>query len=186
MKIEINLKIILALIFYFILDNINIYLIFLVFTLIHEIAHLLVGIAIGGIPKRMTISIFGVSLEFYSYGKNKAIHRILFFAIGPIINLIIGFLSSKLILAKEIKEVIVKTNYAIGIFNLLPILPLDGGKILKEFLRKNLLRLLILVKDEEGMRRNSERHWRKRVLSPKIPAVSLILHILIWITIIKK
>ncbi len=135
MKIEINLKIIFALIFYFIFDNINIYLIFLTFILIHELAHLLVGIAIGGIPKKMTISIFGVSLDFYSYGKNKAIHRILFYSVGPIINLIIGFLCSKLMINEGFKEIIVKTNYAIGIFNLLPIIPLDGGKILKEFLK---------------------------------------------------
>ena len=35
----------------------------------------------------------------------------------------------------EFKDIIVQTNYAIGIFNLIPILPLDGGKILKEILR---------------------------------------------------
>lgn len=135
MKIEINLKIIFAIIFYFIFDNIKIYFIFLIFILLHELAHLIVGIAIGGIPKKMTISILGVSLEFYSYGKNKIIHRILFFAVGPIINLIIGFLYSKLMPEQEIKDIIVKTNYAIGIFNLLPIIPLDGGKILREILK---------------------------------------------------
>ena len=135
MKIEINLKIILALIFYFIFDNIKIYLIFMEFILIHEFAHLISGIALGGVPKKMTISIFGVSLEFYSYGKNKTIHRILFFVIGPIINLIIGFLCSRLMKNSEFKDIIVQTNYAIGIFNLIPILPLDGGKILKEILR---------------------------------------------------
>lgn len=135
MKIEINLKIILALIFYFIFDNIKIYLIFMEFILIHEFAHLISGIALGGVPKKMTISIFGVSLEFYSYGKNKTIHRILFFVIGPIINLIIGFLCSRLMKNREFKDIIVQTNYAIGIFNLIPILPLDGGKILKEILR---------------------------------------------------
>ena len=89
MKIEINLKIIFALILYFTFDNISIYLIFLAFILLHEFAHLMVGIAIGGIPKKMTISMLGVSLEFYSYGKNKAIHRIVFLVVGPIINLII-------------------------------------------------------------------------------------------------
>ena len=33
------------------------------------------------------------------------------------------------------KILIVYTNFALGIFNLLPILPLDGGKIIKEILK---------------------------------------------------
>ena len=135
MKIEINLKIILVLIFLFMFDNINTYLIFLFFILIHEFAHLLVGISIGGIPKKMIISVFGVSIEFYSYGKNKAINKLLFFSIGPLINLIIGILCYKVMEESDLKSLIVSTNMAIGIFNLLPILPLDGGKILKEIFR---------------------------------------------------
>lgn len=135
MKIEINLKIILALIFFFMFDNINTYLIFLFFILIHEVAHLIAGISIGGIPKKMTISIFGVSMEFYSYGKNKSIYKLIFFCIGPLVNFIIGFLCNKFMKNSELKYLIVSTNYAIGIFNLVPILPLDGGKILKELLK---------------------------------------------------
>lgn len=135
MKIEINLKIIFVLIFLFMFNNMNTYLIFLFFILIHELAHLLVGISIGGIPKKMTISIFGVSMEFYSYGKNKAISKLIFFSSGPLINLILGTLCYKFMEDTNIKLLIVGTNFAIGVFNLLPILPLDGGKILKEILQ---------------------------------------------------
>lgn len=135
MKIEINLKIILALIFFFMFNNINTYLIFLFFILIHEVSHLIVGIAIGGIPKKMTVSVFGVSIEFYSYGKNKSLHKLIFFAIGPLVNFIIGFLCNYFMKNSELKTLIVTTNFAIGIFNLIPILPLDGGKILKEILK---------------------------------------------------
>lgn len=136
MKIEINLKIIIALIFFFMFDNINMYLIFLLFITIHEIAHLIIGLIIGGIPKKMTISIFGVSMEFYCYRKNKMIHKIMFFLIGPLTNIIIGMVCNRVIMPEELKQNIVLTNYAIGIFNLFPILPLDGGKILKEIFKK--------------------------------------------------
>ena len=136
MKIEINLKIIIALIFFFMFDNVNMYLIFLLFITIHEIAHLVVGLIIGGIPKKMTISIFGVSMEFYSYKKNKILYKIMFFLIGPLTNIIIGMVCNKILVQNELKKNIVFTNYAIGIFNLFPILPLDGGKILKEILKK--------------------------------------------------
>lgn len=136
MKIEINLKIIIALIFFFMFDNINMYLIFLLFITIHEIAHLIIGLMIGGIPKKMTISIFGVSMEFYSYRKNKMIYKIMFFLIGPLTNIIIGMVCNRVIMQEELKKNIVFTNYAIGIFNLFPMLPLDGGKILKEIFKK--------------------------------------------------
>lgn len=136
MKIEINLKIILAILLFLLIDNINTYLIFLFFILVHEIAHLIVGIALGGKPNKLTISLFGVSLNFYSYSKTKILYKIIFYAIGPIVNIIIATLIMWLI--KEqlfiIKKIII-INYAIGIFNLLPILPLDGGNIIKEFLK---------------------------------------------------
>lgn len=135
MKIEINLKIVFAIIFFFMINNINFYLIFLLFIIIHEIAHLIVGILLGGVPSRMIISMLGVSIEFYSYGKNKTLHRIVFFLIGPFINFIIGYFANKFIMQTEIKKIIVYTNYAIALFNLVPILPLDGGKILKEILK---------------------------------------------------
>ena len=135
MKIEINLKIFFLLILLLMFDNINTYLIFLFFILVHELAHLIVGILIGGKPQKMTISIFGVSIEFYSYGKNKIFSKIIFFFIGPLINIFIGIMCYKYMKDSNEKTLIVYTNFALGIFNLLPILPLDGGKIMKEILK---------------------------------------------------
>lgn len=135
MRIEINLKIIFVLILLFMFNNISTYLIFLFFILIHELAHLLVGVIIGGVPKKLSITILGVSIEFFSYGKNKTINKLIFFSIGPLVNLLICFICNKFMGNSYMKNLIINTNLAIGIFNLFPILPLDGGKILKEFLR---------------------------------------------------
>lgn len=135
MKIEINLKIFFLLILLLLFDNINTYLIFLFFILVHELSHLIVGILIGGKPQKMTLSIFGVSIEFYSYGKNKTFSKIIFFFIGPLINILIGIMCYKYMKDSNEKTLIVYTNFALGIFNLLPILPLDGGKIMKEILK---------------------------------------------------
>lgn len=134
MKIEINLKILLMIIILFLLNNLDLYLIFFVFVLIHELAHLILGVLIGGKPKKLYINPLGVSLEIYSYGKNKSLNKILFYLIGPLINFIIALISFYLPISIEIKEKIIYTNLAICFFNLLPILPLDGGKILKEIL----------------------------------------------------
>lgn len=132
MKIEINLKIVFAIILFFIFNNLNIYLMFLFFVLIHEMCHLIVGLIIGGKPEKIYITPFGVSLEIYSYGKKSHLNKILFYLSGPLINLILGFIFIYLKKYINIEEEIIYTNFAICFFNLLPILPLDGGKILKE------------------------------------------------------
>lgn len=132
MKIEINLKIVFAIILFFIFNNLNIYLMFLFFVLIHEMCHLIVGLIIGGKPEKIYITPFGVSLEIYSYGKKSHLNKILFYLSGPLINFILGFIFIYLKKYIKIDDEIIYTNFAICFFNLLPILPLDGGKILKE------------------------------------------------------
>lgn len=136
MKIEINLKIILFIILFFLLNNIDTYLIFLLFVFIHELAHLFCGILIGGKPRKLYLNPLGVSLEFYSYGKKSSFYNICFFLAGPVVNLIIALFFSKINYNEYYKTKIIYTNLALCIFNLIPIIPLDGGKILKEILKK--------------------------------------------------
>jgi len=135
MKIEINLKIIFIILLFFLINNLSTYIIFLVSILIHELAHLLVGILIGGKLERFIVSPFGMSLEFFSYGKDKRSYRILFYVIGPVINFIIAFITKLFFITNELTTIIIYTNIAIAFFNLMPIMPLDGGKITKEFLK---------------------------------------------------
>lgn len=132
MKIEINLKILFVIILFFIFNSLDIYIMFLFFVFLHEIAHLIVGLLIGGKPQKMYINPLGISLEIYSYGKNKALNRILFYLSGPIMNLLLSTIFYYFNLDINLKEKIIYTNLAICFFNLLPILPLDGGKVLKE------------------------------------------------------
>lgn len=132
MKIEINLKIIFVFLLFVLLNNIDTYIIFLIFIIIHEMSHLTVAILIGAVPKKISINPFGVSLELYSYEKIDFWGRIFFFSIGPFTNFIIALISFFL----KFNDLIIYTNLAILCFNVLPILPLDGGKILKEILNK--------------------------------------------------
>lgn len=136
MKIEINLKIILVFILFIIFNNISTYIIFIIFIAIHELAHMIAGIMIGGKPKKISLNPFGLSLEFYSYGKEKFLYKIFFFSAGPLINLLIALCLYFFKDYQFFRQEIIYTNLAIGIFNLIPIVPLDGGKILKEILKK--------------------------------------------------
>ena len=135
MKIEIDLKIILLLILFILLNKIELYTIFIIFIFIHEIAHMIVGMMVGFVPKTLSLNPLGVSIEFYNYDKKKkSLKRIITYLAGPAVNFIFAIFISKIDFYYILKFKVVYTNLLLGIFNLFPILPLDGGKIFKEIL----------------------------------------------------
>lgn len=139
MKIEINLKIILLIILFILLNRIDTYLIFIVFIVIHELSHMMCGMLLGFVPKTLRVNPLGVSIEFYNYNefdKEKRNKRIITYLAGPIVNLILAVITYFLKIELSLKYKIIYTNLLLSIFNLIPILPLDGGKALKEILRK--------------------------------------------------
>lgn len=136
MKLEINLKIILIGLLFFVLKQIDIYVIFIIFITLHEIAHLVVGMICGLKPKVFAINPLGVSLEFYIYKSKKSIRKIITYFAGPIFNLLVALILIPFSFDEDLKMKIVYTNLLLAIFNLIPIMPLDGGKIMKEILVK--------------------------------------------------
>lgn len=136
MKIEINLKIILLGILFFVLKQFDIYVIFVIFIMCHELAHLLVGLICGLKPKMISINPLGVSIQFYLYKDKCKWKKILTYLAGPILNLVCAIIFILFHINEEIKMKIVYTNFLLTIFNLIPMLPLDGGKIMKIILVK--------------------------------------------------
>lgn len=137
MKIEINLKIILLLIVFILINKLDVYIIFLIFILFHELSHMVVGIILGYKPKVLKLNPLGVSISFYNYNENMKkgkYKRILTYLAGPIFNFLMPIVFYFLDIDITLKNKIIYTNILIGTFNLIPILPLDGGKILKELL----------------------------------------------------
>ena len=138
MNVKINLKVFLfAIIFYF-TKQIHIYALLMLFAFCHEMGHLLCGIFMGLKPKSLKIMPMGLSIEFEIYSKNiknkLQIKKICIALAGPIANIIIILIT--IIFSKNIETIlygeIIYSNLLIAIFNLLPIYPLDGGRILKE------------------------------------------------------
>lgn len=150
MSIKIDLMIAFFIILFCITSQIEIYLILLFFAIIHEIGHLIAGIFLGFKPKEIQINIAGVKVEFkpkieeYNKrilkGSSLSLKRAIIAMAGPITNFfiiaimqIISIINPKFVIS-SIGINMIYANFLIGIFNLIPIYPLDGGRILKEFL----------------------------------------------------
>lgn len=131
MKIKVDLKIFLIIILYILTKNIEIFAFSFIFILLHELGHAITGIILGLRIKKININALGVSIEFENYGKERIKNKIIIDLAGPLVNLI---LCTVTILLKN--EEIAYINLALAIINLLPIYPLDGGRIIKNLLLK--------------------------------------------------
>lgn len=91
----------------------------------HELGHYLMGRALGGRLQWLSLSAVGAEMKLtypggLSYGRELAVALA-----GPSVNLALGF-----ILAGTGKYLPAGLSFVLGVFNLLPILPLDGGQAL--------------------------------------------------------
>ena len=145
MELKIDLKIILfALIFYF-TGQIEIYCLCLLFALIHELGHILVARILGNKLLKFKIMPLGFSIflqpniEDYNKkikkGNMYVLKNLIISIAGPITNIIIFLVTFFLPIELMIKEKIIYINAIIAIFNLIPMYPLDGSKILQNALK---------------------------------------------------
>lgn len=145
MSIKIDLKIFLFGILFFLTKQIEIYATIMFFAFLHEIGHLCAGLVLGFKVQTMQIMPWGfritfkTSVEDYNTKRSQAnelcIKKIVIYLAGPMINffliLICLLWNTELII---LKETIIYSNLLLAIFNLLPIYPLDGGRIFKEII----------------------------------------------------
>ncbi len=144
MRFKIDFKIFLFLILFYFTRQVETYVMILFFAFIHEIGHLLMGLLMGMRPNKIEIKPYGVSISFkikpkdYNQkileGNRLQIKKILIAMAGPLTNFIIMNIATNLPIGIFSKMMIIYSNLLLIIFNLIPIYPLDGGRILKAFL----------------------------------------------------
>lgn len=137
MQIRLNLQIFLFIIIFILTHQIKAYSFIMLFALVHELGHMFTGILLKLKPKSLNIMPFGISINFEDYGYIELHERkkIIIAFSGPAINFIIALISYIFPIFNETKELIIYCNILIGLFNLIPMYPLDGGRILKSIIK---------------------------------------------------
>ena len=138
MKIRIDLKIFIFLIIFYFTNQIRSYLIIMFFCMIHEIGHIISGLILKIRPQKIEIMPFGFSSAFYNFNmknnKNFKKEEIVIILAGPVVSFVLVILSNYIDLIYITQQEAIYSNLLILLFNLIPIYPLDGGRIIKNLI----------------------------------------------------
>ena len=141
MRVRIDLKIFIFLALFYVTNQIEIYLIIMFFSVIHELGHIFVGLVLKMKPEKIEIIPYGLSVAFkvspddlnlkIKNGNLLELKKILVALSGPIVSLALAILYTHFKPTYITQEDAVYSNILILLFNLIPLYPLDGGRIVK-------------------------------------------------------
>lgn len=146
MKIRLHLKIFIFIAIFILTKQIEIYSLLMIFAIFHELGHMIAGVILGFKLDTIEIMPFGLSVSFEGKVENYnekiknasklTLKKLLISIAGPLTNLIfaIVFFTFPISVFNIEAKIIIYANILIAIFNLLPIYPLDGGRIIKYIL----------------------------------------------------
>ena len=115
------------------------FLLYFMVSVIHELAHFLFCLLFNVSIQQFTLLPFGVSMEVLDIDKISSIKQIIIYIAGPLSFIVTFLLFTCLKKINLINEnnfnFLTKVNYLMALFNLIPIFPLDGYRILKAILQ---------------------------------------------------
>mgnify|MGYP004521768863 CR=1 FL=1 len=144
MKVRIDLKIVIFLAIFYFTNQLKIYLMIMFFCLLHEMGHIIAGLLLKMKLEKIEIMPCGLSssfkantLDFNKKIKNGNIIELKKIAIalaGPITSFILAIVFTYIDIPNISMQEVVYSNILILIFNLIPLYPLDGGRIIKSLI----------------------------------------------------
>jgi stage IV sporulation protein FB len=109
------------------------FLVYIIVLLLHELAHYMVARMFGYKLNKIIFMPYGASLSGES-NIFKPSHEIIIALAGPLLNILLVLIGVSLWWLEPITfsytETFVISNLVLGVFNLLPVFPLDGGRVL--------------------------------------------------------
>jgi len=144
LKIRIDLKIFIFFAIFYFTNQIKIYIIIMFFSFLHELGHIIVGIMLKMKLEKIEIlpcgfsSSFKANLRDYKYKIKNAnlliLKNLIITMAGPIVSIIMVIIFTYIDIQYITKQEAIYSNLLIAIFNLIPLYPLDGGRIIKGIL----------------------------------------------------
>lgn len=132
-KIKIHYSLIIFIILSLFLGQLKYVLIFLTIVLLHEGGHIFALLLFKGELQKIILTVVGGIIDVNDYKLNNLQNLIVSLS-GITINVLIILIIKNIYIDSAIKEVILSYNKLMIAFNLLPIYPLDGFRIIEVFL----------------------------------------------------
>ena len=109
-------------------------------VIIHEFAHTLIGLLLGIKVVEIEILPFGGQAQIESFHGLDPDKEIYVALAGPLCSLSLAalFYFLPLIPSSSYLQLLIKLNLLLGLFNLIPCLPLDGGRILRAVMARSI------------------------------------------------
>ena len=132
LKIKVSPLFILMAVFVLVINRIEVFVFYAVSIILHETAHSITAKKLGYKLHVMKFMPYGVAIEG-EFNSMPAIDEIIVAITGPLSNLIVCLLLSALWwyfpVVHEYTKQLFTVNFSLAVVNLLPIYPLDGGRI---------------------------------------------------------
>lgn len=144
MRIRIDLKIFIFFVLFYLTKQIDIYLTIMFFCILHELGHIIIGLMLKMKPDKLEIMPCGLAISFkvnendlnvkIKKGNLLELKKIFVSLAGPIFSLILAIIYTYFEPIFISRQEAIYSNIVILIFNLIPLYPLDGGRIIKGIL----------------------------------------------------
>ena len=133
---SININFLFAAVITLIIDRSNTAAYIVIASFLHEMGHIVLLIYFGDSVKELSLGIFGMRMVRSSDTKLTYMNEIAVAFAGPFMNIIIfaSLFFINMMSGRKGIQMAMAVNLCLGLFNLLPIMPLDGGRMAYYFL----------------------------------------------------